>query len=92
MGEGMAVGLAGMHRGTVVGTRMAGLNGGIHDGMMLRSGIPYHFPAEQIFTLDGTPREQFRPTVLVDLHGRADNDPILECGLAVMNGASQCPL
>jgi len=91
MGEGLAVGLAGMRRATVVGTRMAGLNGGIHDGQMPHSGIPYHFPAEQIYTLDGMPREQFRPAVLVELSGGGTGDRILECGLKVMNGAMQCP-
>jgi len=89
MGEGMAVGLAEMRRATVVGTPMAGLNGGIHDGKMPRSGIPYHFPAEQIYTLGGTPREKFRPSVVVDL-ARGGNDPILQCGLAILDGASNC--
>ena len=90
MGEGIAVGLAGLHRATIVGTPMAGLNGGIHDGKAPNSGIPYHYPAEQIYALDGTPREKFHRALVVDLNARDNDDPILQCGLAVLGGATIC--
>ncbi|HZU45393.1 MAG TPA: hypothetical protein VE994_22130, partial [Terriglobales bacterium] len=53
------------------------------------SGIPYNYPAERIYALDGTPREAFQPEIVVLLAGAASPDPILDCALAVLNGAAQ---
>jgi C-terminal processing protease CtpA/Prc len=91
MGEGVAMGLSGMHRATVIGTPMAGLNGATYTRRVRFSGIPYNYPAERIYALDGTPREVFRPEILVPLAGAASPDPILDCALAVLNGAAQAP-
>lgn len=85
MGEGMAIGLDGMHRATVVGTRMAGLNGGIFNLQLPNSKISVNYPAERLNHINGTPRETFEPRVLVELaHGRyrRNKDPILAAGLA----------
>lgn len=89
MGEGVAVGLAGMHRATVIGTPMAGLNGATYTRRVRFSGIPYNYPAERIYALDGTPRETFQPEILVPLAGATSPDPILDCALAVLHGAAQ---
>ncbi len=88
MGEGVAVGLAGIHRATVIGTPMAGLNGATYTRHLRFSGIPYNYPAERIYAVDGTPREVFQPDILVPLAGAASPDPILDCTLAVLRGAS----
>jgi C-terminal processing protease CtpA/Prc len=86
MGEGMAIGLDGMKRATVVGTRMARLHGATHTATLARSGITFGYPAERLFHVDGTPRERFEPTVSVDLAGEdgAGRDPILARALDVL--------
>ncbi len=84
MAEGMAVGLDGMLRATVVGTRMAGLNGAVFDFELPRTRIPLQYAGEKLSHLDGTPREDFVPRVLVDLRDpelSGLTDPILEIGL-----------
>ncbi|HEV2651816.1 MAG TPA: S41 family peptidase [Rhizomicrobium sp.] len=84
MGEGMAIGFDGMKRGTVVGTRMAGLCGAT-DGITLpNSGIGVHFPTERLYHLDNTPREKWKPPVLVDLATAKGDDPILTRALEVL--------
>ncbi|HET9622942.1 MAG TPA: S41 family peptidase [Kofleriaceae bacterium] len=81
MGEGMAIGLAAMKRATVIGTRMAGLRGGIAEVTLPRSGITVRFQNEQLFHIDGTPRERWVPPVLVEPTGGEPDDPILARGL-----------
>ena len=66
MGEGVAIGLDGMKRATVVGTRMAGLCGANYDTTLPHTGIAVRVPAERLYHVDGTPREAFVPPVLVD--------------------------
>lgn len=82
MGEGMAVGLHALGRATVVGTRMAGLAGGVESFTMPASEVSFQIPVGTIHTMDGTPREQWAPPVLVDLATATGADPILEAGLA----------
>jgi C-terminal processing protease CtpA/Prc len=76
-----------LKRGTVVGTRMAGLLGATHSITLPHSGIGVSFPAEKLFHVNGTPREDYVPTVLVDLqkpeHQKA-RDPILDAGLEAL--------
>jgi carboxyl-terminal processing protease len=67
MGEGMAIGLDGMQRGTVVGTRMAGLAGSVEDFVLPCSGIGVALPTERLLHINGTPREHWAPPVLLDL-------------------------
>lgn len=83
MGEGMAIGLDGMKRATIVGTRMAGLNGGIFNMQLPQTRIGVNYAGERLNHIDGTPRENFVPPVLVDLTDRRWDrvkDPILETG------------
>ncbi|WP_223788354.1 S41 family peptidase [Marinicella meishanensis] len=65
MGEGLAIGLQGMQRATLVGTDMAGLLGAIN-GFAI-NGVNYGFqmPIEQLFHVNGTPRERVSPDQLV---------------------------
>ena len=89
MGEGIAVGLDGMKRATIVGTRMAGLNGGIFDLELPQTKIGVAYAGERLNHINGTPRENFVPTVLVNLMDRRlsrFNDPIFEVGYERLNG------
>ncbi|GAA4338771.1 S41 family peptidase [Flaviaesturariibacter amylovorans] len=61
MGEGLAIGLDGLRRATVLGSPMAGLLGSIYSYELPHSRIGYSFPAERLYHVDGTPRERFRP-------------------------------
>jgi C-terminal processing protease CtpA/Prc len=87
MGEGIAIGMDGLKRATVVGTRMAELLGATHQITLPNSGIGVSFPAEKLFHVNGTPREDFVPPVHVDLlkpeHQKV-RDPILEAGLRTL--------
>jgi C-terminal processing protease CtpA/Prc len=83
MGEGTAVGLDGMRRATVVGTRMAGLNGGVFNLELPNTGITVNYPGERLNHIDGTPRENFVPPVHVNLADRRLSrfpDPVFEIG------------
>ncbi|MEJ1967830.1 MAG: S41 family peptidase [Rhizomicrobium sp.] len=77
MGEGMAVGLDGLKRATVIGTHMAGLCGATQQFILPASRIGVSFPVERLYHLDGTPREKWAPPVLVDLATADGDDPIL---------------
>lgn len=83
MGEGMAIGLDGMHRATIVGTRMARLNGGIFNLELPQTKIGLAYAGEKLNHINGTPRENFVPPVMVDLLDRRLNrfdDPIFDVG------------
>src|SRR5947209_11746284 len=83
MGEGMAIGLDGMKRATIVGTRMAGLNGGIFNLELPQTKIGVSYAGEKLNHINGTPRENFVPPVMVNLLDRRlsrFDDPIFEVG------------
>lgn len=60
MGEGLAVGLDALGA-EVTGDRMAGLLGAIYDHRLEHSGMVIKLPTERLYTVEGTPREAFRP-------------------------------
>ena len=64
MGEGLAIGLDGIGRATVIGTPMARLRGALYEHILPHTGIPVRIPAERLFHVDGTPRENFIPLPL----------------------------
>jgi hypothetical protein len=74
MGEGMAMGLDGLGRVTVVGSPMAGLRGAVITHVLPATGLPYTFPFERLTHVDGTPREQWLPPVLLPPQGRAEDE------------------
>ena len=86
MGEGIAIGLDGMRRATVVGTRMAGLNGAVFDLQLPNTGIKLNYAAEKLFHVNGTPREDFVPPVAVRLTGQSTGDAILAEGVRTLRG------
>ena len=87
MGEGIAIGFDALARAAITGTRMAGLNGAISGFQTSRLKIPYSFPTEQLYHIDGTPREDFAPEHLIDMmDDQYDgiDDPILAEGIKVI--------
>jgi carboxyl-terminal processing protease len=84
MGEGMAIGLDAMRRGVVVGTQMAGLNGAVFDLELPNTKIRLNYAAEKLFHMNGSPREDFVPPVLVNPAKEKTADPILEAGIRTL--------
>jgi len=66
VGEGIVIGFDALKRATIIGTPMAGLNGAIYSFKMPNTGIGFSFPAEKIFHVNGTPREDFHPAIEID--------------------------
>jgi carboxyl-terminal processing protease len=65
MGEGMAIGLDAMGRALVVGTPMAQLAGAVSDFTLPRTGIDVAFATEQLYHVNGKPRQDWLPPVLL---------------------------
>jgi carboxyl-terminal processing protease len=77
-----------MRRAAVVGTRMAGLNGGVFTHHLPLADINFTFPGEALTHLNGVPRERFIPPVLVDLtsdDSAGSDDPILAAGIRALS-------
>ena len=95
MGEGVAIGLSAVGPATVVGTPMAGLVGATYHVKLPRTGIGINVPAEKLYHVDGTPREAFRPKILVDVsRAGAREDPFVKAALLALgekSGASASP-
>nr|MBP6577513.1 peptidase [Chryseobacterium sp.] len=64
MGEGIAIGFDGMERANIIGTKMAGLLGAISNFQMTETKIGFQFPTERLYHINGTPRENYVPTIL----------------------------
>lgn len=89
MGEGIAIGLDALKRAKIVGTKMAGLNGAINRFETTNAKIPFSFPTEQLYHINGTPREAFIPGNFVELTNsqyKEIDDPILTEGINIING------
>ena len=67
MGEGLAIGFDATGRGKIVGTAMAGLVGATMNIALPRTGVGINVPAERLYHVNGTPREEFQPAVPVDV-------------------------
>jgi carboxyl-terminal processing protease len=76
MGEGIAIGLDGMARATVIGTPMAGLKGALYSHTLPNTGIEIRIPAERLYHIDGMPRELYIPPVLINPENQRMQDPI----------------
>ena len=63
MGEGLTIGLDAMQRATVIGTPMAGLRGATYGTTLPHTRIEVRVPAERLYHVRGTPREEFVPGV-----------------------------
>lgn len=80
MGEGIAIGFDGMKRSTIVGKKMASLNGAMTTFELPNTKIKFSFPTEKIFHINGQARENFIPTLQVD-KSDIDRDSILLKGI-----------
>jgi carboxyl-terminal processing protease len=85
MGEGLALGFDATRTGTVVGTPMAGLVGATTRIVLPRTRIGISVPDQRLFHVNGTPREEFRPAVPVDVAAATPGrDPFVEAALRVL--------
>jgi len=64
VGEAIALGFDRVKKAKVVGTPMAGLLGAIYCYGLSETGIRFCFPAEQLFHVNGLPREKYVPPYL----------------------------
>jgi len=81
MGEGITVGFDALRRATIMGTEMARLNGAITSFRLPNSGFGFNIPTERLYRVDGLPRENFVPAVLVAPDTRGTTDLALEKAL-----------
>ena len=65
MGEGIAIGFDGMKRAKIAGTKMAGLLGEIYSFEMPETKIRFSFPCVQLQHINGQPREDFIPPIII---------------------------
>lgn len=84
MGEGLAMGFDSTGVGTVAGTPMAGLLGATDQILLPRTRIGMNLPAERLYHVNGTAREVFQPSVLVDVTRQFDVDPFVAAALRVL--------
>lgn len=89
MGEGIAIGFDAMRRAVVVGTPMAHLAGAVSDFVLPRTGVDVAFATEQIYHVNGTPRQDWLPPVLVTTPEASGGDPILARGMALLKAKSK---
>ena len=68
-------------RATIVGTKMAGLLGGTGEFTLPNTDVPVHFPVERLYHVDGTPREDWKPSVWFDPTDPSGPDTQLAAGL-----------
>jgi C-terminal processing protease CtpA/Prc len=92
MGEGITIGFDALGKAKIVGTKMAGLNGAINGFQTSETKIPYSFPTEQLYHINGTPREIYTPAHFVDLTNlkyKDMADPILTEGTNIINAKTK---
>jgi C-terminal processing protease CtpA/Prc len=86
VGEGIVIGFDAFKRVTIIGTKMAGLNGAISSYQMPNTKIGFNFPVEKLYHINGYPRELFTPNIVVDLTNQKDNeDKMLESAISYLN-------
>lgn len=83
MGEGIAVGFSGLNRAKSVGTQMARLVGAKYDFRLPNTDIGVSYSAEKLYHINGTPRENYIPDVVVQPLN-TNKDDILEKGIEIL--------
>lgn len=90
MGEDLAIGFDAMRRAVVVGTPMAHLAGAVSDDKLPKTGVDVPYATEQIYHVNGTPRRDWLPPVLVSEPQKSSGgDVILSQGLAALQQHDQ---
>ncbi|MEP7327691.1 MAG: S41 family peptidase [Betaproteobacteria bacterium] len=82
MGEGLAIGLNAVRGAPVIGTPMAHLLGALEEIKLPRSGLVVRIPTEQLFHVDGTPREAFVPCAVPIASRGTATDHALDAAVA----------
>jgi C-terminal processing protease CtpA/Prc len=75
--EGITIGFDALKRATIIGTKMAELNGAIYSFSMPNSGIGFSIPVEKLFHVNGKPRENFVPPIFVDVRKQKQNEDLV---------------
>ncbi len=86
MGEGMTIGFDGMERGTVIGTELQRLAGGMKTVNFINSTYGFRISFEKMYQLNGALRETFVPGEYVQQQGLA-TDEFVERALALIEAA-----
>ncbi|WP_207435669.1 S41 family peptidase [Sabulibacter ruber] len=89
VGEGITIAFDGMKRGTIIGSRLAGLSGAIYSYQLPNTRLGFSFPVEKLFHVNGSPRENYSPAMLVDLTKESagpEKDVVLEKAITFLNG------
>ncbi len=87
MGEGMAIGLDAMGGAIVLGTPMAHLAGAVSDFVLPKTGVDVAYATEQLFHVNGTPRQEWLPPLLWPVEDTGAGDALLERGVREVNKA-----
>jgi C-terminal processing protease CtpA/Prc len=68
VGEGIVIGFDALNRPftKIIGMQMAQLNGAVYSYELPNTKIHFGFPAERLYHINGLPREQWKPGILVD--------------------------
>ena len=68
VGEGIVIGFDALKRPKtkIIGTEMARLKGAVYTFQMPNTKIKFTFPVERLFHINGSPREQFIPPLIID--------------------------
>jgi carboxyl-terminal processing protease len=82
MAEGFAMALSGLGRARIVGTRMARLGAAVGRIELPYSKIAVQISTEPVYAIDGTPRWEIEPDVVVNpLRGADGNDPFIAAAI-----------
>ncbi|TRW15200.1 S41 family peptidase [Glacieibacterium frigidum] len=82
MGEGLMIGFDAIGVPTA-GSRLGGLLGALSNEVLPLSGARVDIGEEQLFHVDGSPREDFRPRVFrAEAEARGPADPLLDAAIA----------
>ena len=81
MGEGMAIGFDAMGGAVVLGTSMAHLAGAVSDFVLPKTGVDVAYATEQLFHVNGTPRQEWLPSLLLPELDNRSGDALLERGV-----------
>ena len=91
MGEGIVIGFDALGHRTV-GSPMAHLLGALFHETLAASGARVELGEERLLHVNGTPREAFRPSIVVDpAEARPDGDPAFDAVLRSLRGAPAAP-
>ncbi|WP_161499226.1 S41 family peptidase [Flavipsychrobacter stenotrophus] len=89
--EGITIGFSATTKAKIIGTPLARLCGATYPYELPNTHIHYSFPAERLYHVNGTPREQFVPDIVIDytktpVTGR---DVALDRAMAVLQGKAK---